>query len=331
MKNTKLGTIFIGSIFVLSGVGVSYAAWFDTLNIYGIVNTGSVSWEVVDYYGTWIYKNLETEECIESENPINNQDMLLVAYAEAISGDMDFDVKVIFDNLFPCIWFKAGISIRYTGSIPGKISSINYIYNSESNWIDALVSNNDFYIHIKDSSDNIVDLGYQLHKNDEIFIEFCLHIPQQQELMNLSGSFTATFEIMQWNEFEGSDDENNVEPFDISNYIIYQTSSDLSYTIQEGIAVNPGGYVIIARDSNKEDFESFWGIILPTNVVFINGDNNFPSINGDETFELQDSNSIVVDGPTGQPMISYNTPHVQKKLGADLIENLLQDNIDVSL
>ena len=43
------------------------------------------------------------------------------------------------------------------------------------------------------------------------------------------------------------------------------------------------------------------------NVVFINGDNNFHSINGDETFELYDDNGIIVDGQTGQPMIAYHT------------------------
>ena len=194
MKNIKIGTIFIGLIIVLSGVGIVYAAWFNTLNIYGTVNTGRVSWEVFDYHGTWVYKNLVTDECIESDNPINNQDMLLVSYAEAVPGEKDFDVKVIFDNLFPCIWFKTGVSIKYTGSIPGKISNINYIYNSENNWIDALLSSGDFYTNIRDSNNNIVELGHQLHFNDEIIIEFWLHIPQQQDLMNLSGDFSATFE-----------------------------------------------------------------------------------------------------------------------------------------
>ena len=91
------------------------------------------------------------------------------------------------------------------------------------------------------------------------------------------------------------------------NYVIYQTASDINYIIPDGTFVNPGGYIIIARDSNKESFEIFWGINLSSDVIFINGDNNFPSINGDETFELQDNNSNVLDGPTGLPMDSYNT------------------------
>ena len=113
---------------------------------------------------------------------------------------------------------------------------------------------------------------------------------------------------MQWNEFSESENgNNNDESLDISNYYIYQTSSDISYVIANGIEVEPGGYVIISRDSNKESFEEFWGVVLPTNVIFINGDNSFPSINGDETFEIHDSSDNIVDGPSGLPMESYST------------------------
>jgi len=133
MKNIKISTIFIGSVFLLSGVGISYAAWFDTLEIQGVVNTGNVSWEIVDHHGTWIYKNLMTEECIESESPIESTEMLLIAYAKPVNGEDEFDVKIVFDNLFPNIWFRAGVIIKYTGSIPGKINKIDLIKNDELN------------------------------------------------------------------------------------------------------------------------------------------------------------------------------------------------------
>jgi hypothetical protein len=305
MKNIKIGTIFIGSIFLLSGVGVSYAAWFDTLNIHGTVTTGSVSWEIVDYFGTWVYKNLDTEECIESDSPIESQDMVLISVAEATIGEGDYDIKINFENLFPCIWFKAGITVRYTGSIPGKIREIDFI--SENDWIQNLLSSDNFNIKIKDSLDNTIDEGYQLHFNDEIKIEFWLHIPQQQDLISLSGDFSATLEIMQWNEFINPGNNDGETSLDISNYMIFQTSSDLMYSIPAGLSVEPGGYVIISRDSDKDNFEGFWGVVLPLNVVFINGDNNFPSINGEETFDLQDDSGLIIDGPTGQSMEAYST------------------------
>ena len=308
MKNIKFGTFFIGSIFLLSGVGVSYAAWFDTLNIHGTVSTGNVSWEIVDYFGTWLYKDLDTDECIDTEIPIESQEMQLIAYAEAYSEGDDYDAMIVFDNLFPCKWFKAGIMIRYTGSIPGKIRKIEYNYNSENEWIETLIDSGDFYIEIKDSTENVVDEGYQLHFNEEILIEFWLHLPQQQVLKSQSGDFSVSLEIMQWNEFFDSGNGNNHdESLDISNYYFCQTSSDISYTIADGVAVEPGAYVIISRDSDKDSFEGFWGIMLPSNVIFINGDNNFPSINGDETFTLYDSSDNIVDGPTGLPMESYCT------------------------
>jgi hypothetical protein len=307
MKNIKISTIFIGSVFLLSGVGISYAAWFDTLEIQGVVNTGNVSWEIVDHHGTWIYKNLMTEECIESESPIESTEMLLIAYAKPVNGEDEFDVKIVFDNLFPNIWFRAGVIIKYTGSIPGKINKIDYNFTSENNWIDNMLSNEEFYIEIKDTYENFLDVGSQLHSDDEILIDFNMYIPQENNLMNISGNFSVSFEIIQWNEFTAQEDESDGESLNISNFVLYQTSSEISYTLPEVCIVEPGGYVIIARDSDKTNFEDFWNVTLSDNVVFIDSDNVFPSINGDETFELHDNNGEVVDGPSGLTMESYHT------------------------
>lgn len=307
MKSIKIGTIFVGSIIALAGIGAGYAAWLDMITISGTVSLGSVSWEVTDYSGTWVYKDLITEECIESDVPLTDQDLLLVAHAEAVPGNGDCDVYVIFDNLFPCIWFKAGIVIKYTGTIPGKINDIVYSYMSDNNWIEPLIADGDIYATVRDTDGNAVELGYQLHENDEIKVELWIHIPQRQDLMNVSGSFTATFEVTQWNECITPIDDTNDLSLDISNYVIYQTSSSRSYTIPQGTITNPGDYVIIARDSLKDDFEGYWNISLSSNTVFLNSNNKFPSINGDETYELRDNSDTIVDGPTGQLMISGHT------------------------
>jgi hypothetical protein len=310
MKNDKIGIIFLGLIIALAGLGGGYAAWSDTITIYGTISTGSVSWEVIDYSGTWAYKDLFTDECIISDIPLYSENLLLVAYAEATPGIEDCDVYVVFDNLFPCIWFKADFVIRYTGTIPGKISGFDYSFTSVNNWIEELITSGDIYVITSDINGNDIELGYQLHENDEIRVEYWIHILQQHDLMNVTGSFRASFEVTQWNEYKspsGSVPPSGGTPRDISDFVIYQTSSSGSYTIPQGTILNPGDYVIIARDSNKIDFENYWGILLPSNVIFLTGNNELPSINGDETYEIRDNNDIIVDGPTGQPMVVYNT------------------------
>ena len=42
--------------------------------------------------------------------------------------------------------------------------------------------------------------GY-LHENDLIFIELYIHLPQDNSLQDVSGSFTAEFVVIQWNEY----------------------------------------------------------------------------------------------------------------------------------
>jgi len=310
MKKNKLGIIFMGLIIIAACLGVGYAVWSDSITIYGTINTGNVSWEIIDYSGTWVYKDMITDECVVSEVPLSNTDLLLVAYAEAKPGIEDNDIHIVFDNLFPFILFKTDIVIRYTGTIPGKISDIDYSYTSTNNWIEQLITSGDIYVTIRDIDGNDVELGYQLHKNDEIRVEHWINISQKQELMNLSGNFNARFEVIQWNGNSapsGDDPPSNGTLLDISDYVIYQTSSSSSFTIPQGTILNPGDYLIIARDSNKVDFENFWGVLLPSNVIFLTSNNELPTINGDETYEVQDNYSIIVDGPTGQPMIPYHT------------------------
>jgi hypothetical protein len=310
MKKNRLGIIFFMLIIAFSGISVGYATWTDTINVYGTIKTGSVSWEVIDYSGTWVYKDMNSDECIMLDEPISDPNFLLLAHAEAFPGNDDYDVYVVFDNLFPCTWFKADYIIKYTGTIPGKISNIDYSYISDNNWIDPLLISDNIYVNFKDCDGSDINLGHQLHENDEIIVEHWIKIPQQQDLMNVSGSFKVRFEVIQWNEYtppSGNIPPSGETPLDISEYVIYQASSSISYTIPEGIIVNPGDYIIISRDSTKEDFENYWGVSLASDVVFLTSNDNFPVINGDETYELRDKTDTIVDGPTGQPLITYHT------------------------
>jgi len=217
---SKVGVIFLVSIMALTVVGAGYSAWFDTITVHGTVSTGSVEWGVIDYSGTYVWKIWDPDYTGEFSPEYGTEIYVTgdpnydptqygattgferVAYAEATPGAGEYDVDVIFDNLFPCIWFKADIVIKYTGTIPGKINDIIYSYTPEDDWVEPLIASNDIYAVAYDESGDIVDLGYQLHENDLIFVELYIHIPQNNDLMLLSGGFTASFEVIQWNEYE---------------------------------------------------------------------------------------------------------------------------------
>jgi len=63
--------------------------------------------------------------------------------------------------------------------------------------------------------------------------------------------------------------------------------------------------VIIARNCTRSQFENFWGVQLPDEVVFLNGGNSFPVINGSENYTLVNAAGDTVDGPT----ISMSSGH----------------------
>ena len=251
MNTAKLGVMFIVTAMALAGIGAGYAAWFDTIYVDGTVGTGSVEWEVIDYSGTYVWKVYDAPdtgygpETVVTDNPeysVPIEEGFRVAYAEAMPGTGDFDVDVIFDNLFPCIWFKADIVIEYTGTVPGKINDIVYGYDPVDDWIEPLIASGNIYAVAYDPAGNIVDLGYQLHENDIIYVELYIHLPQEDYLMGLSGSFTATFIVVQWNEYPYEGGECGEEP-PIGHHADVMLALDTSGSIY--------GYEDQLRDSSK--------------------------------------------------------------------------------
>jgi len=87
-------------------------------------------------------------------------------------------------------------------------------------------------------------------------------------------------------------------PLDIGGWTLNQESSTQSYTIPVGTSVAPGGYVIICRDQDQSAFESYYGVSLGADVVYLRSSNSAPMINGDETYELRNGGGGSVDGPT---------------------------------
>ncbi len=82
--------------------------------------------------------------------------------------------------------------------------------------------------------------------------------------------------------------------YNINNWQLKQYNSSKTYTF--GDTVVPGGYfIIICRGKNKTDFETYYGITLPSNVIFIDSAGTLPQLNGSETFSLYDSLNQKID------------------------------------
>ncbi|MBN2722490.1 MAG: lamin tail domain-containing protein [Deltaproteobacteria bacterium] len=131
-------------------------------------------------------------------------------------------------------------------------------------------------------------------------------------------SFDAPGYYMYWYEFSGDlgntwtscepiSDANITEPVicDLSGYTIVQHDSEQSYTIAEGTVLNPGQVLLLLRNADKAAFELYKGITIPPDTIVINSGNKMPLINGDEVYELLDTSSTIVDGPT-TPLVSGN-------------------------
>jgi len=80
----------------------------------------------------------------------------------------------------------------------------------------------------------------------------------------------------------------------LNGYTLKEYNAQHDYTFGD-VNVLPGEYVIVSRNADKASFESFWGITLGSNVVFVNSQGAIPQINGDETFSLYNSSGVMID------------------------------------
>ncbi|MGD9612075.1 MAG: hypothetical protein AB7V22_04150, partial [Kiritimatiellia bacterium] len=95
-------------------------------------------------------------------------------------------------------------------------------------------------------------------------------------------------------DFEGS----GGSALDISGYDLLQFDASYTYTFPASTSVDPGGYVVIGRNVDQAAFETAWGVTLGSSVVYLNGANGMPVMNGAETFLLRDASDVTVDGQT---------------------------------
>jgi len=100
---------------------------------------------------------------------------------------------------------------------------------------------------------------------------------------------------------------------DVSGWTIKQYTSTLTYVIPPGTSIPSGGYLVVGRNATRAEFLSAFPS-MPAGTVYLNSNASgscstagcFPQINGDESFELYNPLSTLIDGPT----VPMSTTHL---------------------
>ncbi|MCU0290734.1 MAG: lamin tail domain-containing protein [Thermoanaerobaculaceae bacterium] len=93
---------------------------------------------------------------------------------------------------------------------------------------------------------------------------------------------------------------------DISGWKLVQhspPSTTRTYTFPAGTLIAPGEYVVVGRNASQAAFETFWatqtpGFALPANAHYLNGGDKLVVNDNDDSIELQNASSAIVDGVT---------------------------------
>jgi hypothetical protein len=226
----KIGLLALAVVMALGALGVGYAAWTDTIFIDGTVNTGSVDLNIIELSNTYVvkvpdevagvYDDMADEMVIVHQrvnkrggggitwSVINDPPMppippnILVASA-VTTMPCDNNITMTWDNAFPCVELTADFLVRYDGTIPVKVDALLTHWTGDAELLAQYAQVHFFYWdEVTGQGEEIIDCPVQLHGGECIYCVAMLHLPQDNALMSLNGSFTATINAIQWNEYE---------------------------------------------------------------------------------------------------------------------------------
>jgi hypothetical protein len=234
-KINKIAALFIVSIFALSGTGMAFAAWFDTITITGTVETGELQWEFttvnlldmfepINFGGDFVGFDSPYADYTCYPGFVYNSDIgdyfwhldKNVGWGdfERVDTDNDghFDTILLWlNNTYPCYFNEFRMYLRNCGTIPLKFNNIvisdtngnSYYINSGTPIITLDLNNNgipDFEIWWNDN-----DFGDQLEPGDRSDEwSLWLHVLQDEDPAFQSGSFGFFISLtaVQWNAVE---------------------------------------------------------------------------------------------------------------------------------
>lgn len=232
----KILLICMALVIALGALGVGYAAWTDTINITGTVNTGSVDIDAVYFSSSYIYKDLDNDGIATVFYVYDANGVLkwqsgtvpanpwLVAYGYAEPGATDDTVTVYFGNAFPYPGLVADFIVHYDGSVPAIVTAD---FDTPIDPMLAWLWDNG-YVHVygatvditDDPENKLWDFEYlqpiegpiQMHYCDYAKIWVFVDLPQaddavmiqagytQADFMSKTWYFYAHITAIQWNE-----------------------------------------------------------------------------------------------------------------------------------
>lgn len=212
----RTGVIVVAMVVAFLSISTVYASWSDGVQT---EDTDGGDLIVVDYSGSTIYKYLGPgpEPAPDSlvawhgwmgDDPhADDPDYLLVASAGATQAEsegvpIEDAVSIWFDNMFPCEWLTVDILLGYVG--PGPVEIQAEIVEGSIGGDQALIDNLDVeFLAYRLDPDFVVgsnphaaiiepvDVGVEVESGDLILVAMRAHLPQDNSLMRLNGSFTA--------------------------------------------------------------------------------------------------------------------------------------------
>ena len=123
-------------------------------------------------------------------------------------------VTITIDNAFPLegedgVDLCADFVLTYQGSIPVIVNAVitgseDLTENNGLNDLELLDAYATVSFYMGDDDEGTPITGpIQMHEDDMVYAVLCIDIPEDDDYMNLSASFTATITAIQWNEWEG--------------------------------------------------------------------------------------------------------------------------------
>ena len=210
-------------------VDINVVQWYSGTWVWKVWG-GTYTGDEIYIYNGWVQNKPTNEQVLALPEFTGATDAELISWSYAGTGTHVWpdgttsDVDMVYHNLFPCIDFSADFIFHYEGSIPAKINlagiypiddpsgflSWLWDYNSGNPgygaWVEAYRCEPkydtsgktivDWNIDYKDP----VDVGYQLHFCNYVYVKLVIHLPQVNKLQGLRGTFGGNIGVIQWND-----------------------------------------------------------------------------------------------------------------------------------
>ena len=88
------------------------------------------------------------------------------------------------------------------------------------------------------------------------------------------------------------------EGVDVNGYTLRQRNSTQSLTFSSSTVIPSNGFLVVGRNSDESSFETFWSVTFSDKVTYVNGNNSFISLNGDEDYLIENGSGTNIDPAT---------------------------------